>query len=438
MAEEYGEIKERIDQEMADAQYEEKAEKITHVENLFIISYLTKALQDLLIQKAKFFQYPLLLIDLPLALAILIVNVERILYVRILGYIMAHIEYDVNIFRSLVKSEMDNKVNVEESWQERAFDFIRKVLRFIWGLIILMFILPVWPIIWIYNQMVQTLLIGVIYYFLMFSDFSFVGGFLVYYILLVTVTFLVACITVPFIFRISVYVKEMFSLERKSWKRVNSEAKMAFVHFYQRLHGNYAQALQELKFRYADEYKAEGGVYYMLLKFIHFLKDKFWKLKEKKMEAVVGKIQDKTVEFVDEYYQEKNAYYVALRSFTPRDLRRTIVALSITVAFSLLLVFQGSNGKGIVGPILLSFADQPVSEEIWVSHHEGRGYYEDMVDAYALLPNALEYVAIGVDSVFNYFFQSYYFLYPLYLDFLVRYYMAYFNFFVSGVLGGLW
>jgi len=434
---ELGKIQEQIDAELKKQEGDDDDEvKITHVENLFIISYLTKALQDILIQKSRAFQYPLLLIDLPLALAILIVNVERILYVKVLGYVMAHIQYDVAVLKSLVTSQAGEEGPTK--WQEQAFDFVRKFLRFIWGMIILMFILPVWPIIWIYNQIVQTLLIAVIYYFLMFSSFAFPGGFLVYYILLATVTFLVSSITVPFIFKLSVYFKELFSLEKKTWKQVHHEAETAFLNFYRRLHGNYSEAMANIKARYPDEYKAEGGVYYMLLKLLHYLKDKFWKLKEKKIELVVEKIQDTTVEFVDEYYQEKNAYDVTLSSLSPRDLRRTVVALLITILFSLLLVFEGSHGKGLVGPILQSFVEQDTSQQIWIDHRDGRGYYEDMVHSYVILPNFLEYVGIGTDWFLHYFYQAYYFLYPVYLDFLGRYYLAYFNIFLTGIFYNLW
>lgn len=411
--------------------------KITHVENLFIISYLTKALQDQLIRKWKGFQYPLLFIDLPLALAIFIVNIERILYVKILGYVMAHIHYDISLLKAVILEHASSHEKCE-NWQERVFEFVRKFLRFLWGVVILLFILPVLPLIWIYNQIVQTLLIAVIYYFLLFSSFDYVGGFLVYYLLLATVTFLVSSITVPFIFKLSVYIKALFSLERKTWKQVSKEAKLAFLNFYKQLHGNYSQALLNIKIRYSDEYKAEGGVYYMLLKFLHYLKDKFWKLKEKKIDAVVEKIQHKTEEFVDEYYQEKNAYYVTLTSFTPKDLQKTVIALGVTIFFALLLVFEGANGKGLIGPILISFVEQGDSQVIWINHNNsGRGYYGDMVEAYTLLPNFLTYIGIGVDTLFHYFFQAYYFLYPIYLDILYRYYAMYFNILLSGVLYNL-
>lgn len=434
MPDEYPKIEKKIDTEMvAEEGYEHEADKITHVENLFIISYLTKALQDILIKKARFFQYPLLLIDLPLAAAILIVNVERILYVKVLGYFMAHIQYDVAILRSMVETSATPSTDEAQDWKERAFDAVRKFFRFLWGLLILAFILPVWPLIWIYNYIVQTLLIAIIYYFLMFWNFSFPGGFIVYFFLLATVTFLVASITVPFIFQLSVYFRAMFSLEKKTWKEVHREAKLAFVRFYQRLYGNYSEAMVHIKTRYSDEYKAEGGVYYMLLKFLHYLKNKFWKLKEKRMDAVVEKIQDKTVEFVDEYYHEKNAYDVTLKAISVKELKRTVFALAITITFALLLVYKGSAGHGIIGPILQSFVDQDVSETIWINEEANRGYYENAVEAYRILPNFLSYVAIGFDQFFHYFFRAYYFLSPLYLDFLARYYAGFFNLFLSAI-----
>lgn len=435
MSQEYGQIKQEMEQDMVHQEYDLSDTKITHVENLFIISYLTKALQDLLIRKAKIFQYPLLLVDLPLALAILIVNVERILYVKIFGYFFAHIRYDIQILKDMVmRKEAEDK---PENWQERIFDGIRKFLRFVWGVIILLSILPIWPLIWIYNHIVQTLLIAILYYVLMFVSFDFPAGFLLYYVVFATVTFLVSSITVPFIFKLSVYFKEIFSLEKKSWKQVNKEAATAFVQFYQRLHGQQTQALSEIKTQYDDQYQAEGGVYYMLLKFLHYLKDKFWKLKKKKIEGVVEKIQDTTVEFVDEYYQEKTSYYFRLQSLSPRELNRTVVALLFTIIFSVSLALHGSQGHGIVGPIILSFVDESVSQTIWVNHlNEGHGYYQDMVDSYMVLPNFLKYIALGVDQFLYYFFNAYYFVLPFYMNFLSQYYSMYFNLFVTGVLWG--
>ncbi len=434
----YSEIHTQIDSEMKHDEMDLSDTKVTHVENLFIISYLTKALQDVAIKKASFLQYPLLLVDLPLALAILIVNVERILYVKILGYVLAHISYDVDILKSLVKSHIDGKAEEAQNWQERAFNGIRKILRFAWGVIILLFILPVWPLIWVYNHIVQSLLIATIYYFLMFSNYAFPGGFLVYYLLLATVTFLVSSITVPLIFRLTVYVKALFSLEKKSWDEVNKEARTAFMQFYKKMQGGSAEVVADLKVRYDDEFKAEGGVYYMLLKFLHYLKDKFWKLKEKKIEAVVDKITDKTVEFVDEYYHEKMSYQHTLMTVSPKDLNRTAIALGVTIAFSLSLVFRGSNGEGIIGPLLLSFVDQGISETIWVAHNAGRGYYQDMVESYLILPNFLKYFAMGADYVFYYFFQVYYVVYPLYMAFVFRFYTAYLNFLLTGIFYNYW
>ncbi len=435
MSQEYGQIKQQINEDMLQQEYDLTDSKITHVENLFIISYLTKALQDLFIRKAKILQYPLLLVDLPLALAILIVNVERILYVKIFGYFFAHIRYDIQILKDLVmrKESEDQPAN----WQERIFDGIRKFFRFVWGFIILMSILPVWPLIWVYNHISQSFLIAVLYYILMFFSYDFTGGFVLYYVIFMTATFLVSSITVPLIFRLSVYFRELFSLEKKSWKQVNKEAGTAFVQFYQRLHGEQSQALSSIKVQYSDQYQAEGGVYFMLLTFLHYLKDKFWKLKKKKIEGVVEKIQDTTVEFVDEYYEEKNSYYFRLQSLSSKDLRRTVLALVLTIVFAMSMAFKGSSGNGIIGPILLSFVEQPVSQSIWVDHlNNGHGYYEDMVESYVVLPNFLKFIGIGFDQFFFYFFQAYYFVAPLYLDFLMQYYSTYLNLFVTGVLWG--
>lgn len=432
MSQQYGQLKYEIQQNMVQEQYNLEDTKVTHVENLFIISYLTKALQDLLIRKAKIFQYPLLLIDLPLALAILLVNLERIFYVKVLGYFFAHIQYDISVLKSVVFREEEE--GPPEGWQERIFNSIRTFFRFVWGLVILSFILPVWPLIWVYNHVAQTLLIAVLYYALMFVDFSFPAGFLVYYVIFMTATFLVSSITVPFIFQLSVYVREMFSLEKKPWKQITKEAKNAFVQFYQRLHGSYSAAMAGIKSQYSEEYKAEGGVYYMLLKFLHYLKDKLWKLKERKIEGVVEKIQDTTVGIVDEYYEEKTSYYFRLQSLSPKDLQRTVLALVLTLLFAMLLAFEGANGNGLLGPVLRSFVQEDVSQQIWVAHVADRGYYQDMIQSYVILPNFLSYIAFGVDQIFFYFFRAYYFVAPIYLEFVIQYYRSIFQFFVLRIL----
>ncbi|MDP3975815.1 MAG: hypothetical protein Q8P95_02765 [bacterium] len=433
-APDFQQIEEQVDAELREDEFDLKDVKITHVENLFIISYLTKALQDILIRRISFLQYPLLLIDLPLALAILIVNVERVLYVKVLGYVLAHIQFDVEILKDLVKSSGQTDEEVE-GWQEWAFRAIRKFLRFLWGLLILLFILPVWPLIWIYNHIVEALLICAIYYLLMFWSFDYTGGYLVFYLLFMTVTFLVSSITVPFLFKLWVYIKAIFSLEKKSWRAVSNEAKMAFLQFYRYVQGGGSQSIRAIKARYGEKYQAEGGVYYMLLKLLHYLKDRFWELKERKAEVVVEKIQHKTLEFVDEYYQEKTAYDSTLRALKPKDLQRTALAMLLTLFLSVVLVSHGSHGQGVIGPILLSFVDQDVAGQIWVDQNNGVGYYQDMVHHYFFLPNIFSYVALGADTTLDYFFRGYYAFYPIYLDFILRYYGYYFGILVLGLWG---
>ncbi|MDF2379347.1 MAG: hypothetical protein P1V18_03955 [Candidatus Gracilibacteria bacterium] len=432
----FEQIEEKIEEEMSHEGMDFEDTKVTHVENLFIISYLTKAIQDSLISRVSFFQYPLLLVDLPLAFAILIVNVERFLYVKVLGHILAHIQYDVSVLKGLVKSQAQGNILEGNTWGERAFEFIRKSLRFAWGLIVLMFILPVWPLIWVYNKVVQTLLIATIYYFLMFLDFGFPGGFLLYCFLFITVMFLVSSITVPFLFKLSVYFKALFSLEKKTWQQINKDAGMAFLQFYKKLQGGRMHS-DDVKVRYEEGYQAEGGVYYMTLKLLHYFKDKMWKLKEKKVEAVVEKIQTTTVEMVDEYYVEKMSYQQALMSLSPKDLRRTMIALSVTLVFCMSLVYRGSNGEGVVGPILLSFVDQGMSQLLWVNQAgSGIGYYQHMVESYLILPNFLKYAGMGADTFLNIFFEGYYALYPVYLSFISQYYFVYFRVLIIGVFWG--
>lgn len=175
----------------------------------------------------------------------------------------------------------------------------------------------------------------------------------------------------------------------------------------------------------------------MLLKLLHYLKDKLWKLKERKVEAVVEKIQTTTVDIVDEYYAERSSYQQALQSLSAKDLRRTVMALGITLAVCVSLVLRGSQGQGLVGPILLSFVDQVVSQTIWINQAgSGIGYYQHMVDSYVFLPNVLKYVALSVDYFLHYFYQAYFAFYPIYATFIWNYYAIYFKFLIIGLFWG--
>ncbi len=419
--------------------------KISHVEHLSIINYLTKAIEDALIRKVSFLKYPLLLIDIPLLMAVLIVNVERMLYTNIVDYILAHIKYDIRIitktFQKIVpmakktgEYEEEEEEVYEESTSGKAFQWFRNFIRFLWGLIILGMVLPLWPLIILYNIFIETVIIGVLYYFLIFGTFTGWWGMLLYFFVFCTVTFIIASISVPRLLKAFIYLKHLFSLERKSWKEISNEAKYAFFQFYLRIQKNRQNLLEQFEPQYQKEHKVQGGIYYLMLKTVYWIKDKFWGLRKRNVAELFHKVEKKMQQLTSDLAEEKEEYEKSVSAMKPAELFKTTIALILTFLLSILLVSRGTHGQGVIGAILISFYEYGKSLTTWINFSDsGLGYYEFLAQSSSFVPGLIRLLAHGIDQFFHYFFQAYYYILPLYVQFIQAYYSFYFGKFISSI-----
>lgn len=416
--------------------------KISHVEHLSIISYLTKAIEDALIKRMSILKYPLLLIDLPLLFAVLIVNLERLIYTHVVDFVMAHIKFDIRIItKNLQKiipigkkteqfseEEEEEEEPYEETTSGRLFQWLRNFIRFVWGLFILGIVLPIWPLIFLYNLFIEVVIVGSLYYFLIFYHFPEWWGMLLYFMIFCTVTFIISSISVPALLRTFIYLKYLFSLERKSWREINNEAKSAFLKFYLRIQQNRKDILDKIEPRYEGVQKVEGGVYYLLLKIVYWIKDKFWNLRKKRVSDIFHKVERGVQYLTTDLEEEKVEYQKTISSMQPEELIKTSIALLLTFLFSILLVLKGTSGQGLIGPILVSFFDAVHATSIWTSYQgSNMGYYEFLAQSTGFLPGFIRILARGVDYLLQYFFQFYYYILPIYLNFIVTYYRFYFG-----------
>ncbi len=413
--------------------------KISYVENLGIISYLTKAIEDAMIKRVGILKFPLLLIDIPLILAVLIVNLERIVYTYVIEYLVAHIKFDIaiitngikkvfNIGQNPVYSEDDEEEIYEETPSGKAFQTIRYILRFLWGVLILGIFLPVWPLILLYNIFIELFLIGFLYYIFITYHFPDWWGGLLSYTIFATVTFIIASISVPAFLRTFTYLKYLFSIERKSWREINNEAKLAFLSIYLRIQNNKLDVLGRLGSRYEPVEKVEGGLYYLFLKTIYGVKDRVFDLRKKRVKQLMGDLDQTVKSAQGELSNELETYEKTVSLMTPSELFKTALALILTFALSALLLLRGSSGEGITAPIIFSFLDQARGLSMWINYQGSNlGYYEFLAQKAGFLPEILRYAAIGLDTILHYFFQAYYYVLPVYLKFFTDYYLFYFS-----------
>lgn len=417
--------------------------KLTHVEHLSFISYLTKATEDYIIQKIPLMKFPLLLIDIPLFFAVFIVHMERFIYTEIIDRFMSYIRFDVKIityrFRHLFpkKGGEDEEENeeVEETFSGKFFQKLRFILKLLWGIFVFGLILPIWPFIILYNIFVEILIIGGFYYFLIYYDFSGWGGMLLYFFLFATVSFIISSISVPSFLRIFTYIKYLFSLERKPWRVVNAEARASFLRLYLNIHQNRDILLDKAKSPYDEEpKKAEGGIYYLLLTIIHRIKDKLWKARKAKISAIFDQVGATLHSTEQELEQEKEMYVENLKHMNPKELRKISFALIFTFLLAAGLLNRGIHGHGILGPIILSFLDQSKAAALW-THYEGHafGYYQYLASFADILPGFIKFVARTADLFFAYFFEFYYQFFPWYMNFIAEYYTFYFGNIVSPI-----
>lgn len=412
-------------------------QKITYVEHLSVINYLTKSIEDVLIAKFSLLRFPLLLVDLPLLLAVTIVNIERTIYTGVISFFVAHIAVDIRPvlrkFKSIIPEQQREKLLGTEEEEEideetlagKIFQFLRGIIRFVWALSVFALFVPIWPVIFLYNFFVEFAIVGFLYYILIFNLFDLHGwtGVLVYYLIFGTVTFLVASISVPFILRMFIYAKYLFSLERKKWREVNHEAQAAFLNFYLQIQKNRLTLLEKSESRYQQEHVVHGGVYYLILKVIHGIKDYIWDLRKKSVSDLFEKIQSRAIAMHAEISEEKRGYNEAVSQMDAVEIWRTSLALLLTFFLSFWIASAGLAGHNMLASIFLSFIDHRFALTAWWNYQSsGMGYYEYVTHLYDFIPGFVRIIASWVDFVWGWFFKAYYWVLPSYLAFIAWYY----------------
>lgn len=409
--------------------------KITYVEHLSVINYLTKAIEDILIGKLALLKFPLLLIDLPLMLAVLIVNLERMFYVYIIEFILAYIKFDIrpvtkNVKKiipidhtedRMIEEEEEDEIH-EETTTGKLFQWLRGIVRFLWGLLILALILPIWPILMLYNFFVAIVIIGSLYYMLMFVPFTGIIGGIIYYLAFCTVTFLVASVSVPALLRVFTYVKYLFSLERKPWREINNEAKLAFLQFYLQVQQNRKKLLETAQTKYDVAYEVEGGIYHLLSKIVRSIKNKIFNLRKRNATELLHKVEGKMQKIGTELEEEKKQYIQSISQMKPQELFKTAIALLITFVISGLVAMGGSHGHGVLISIFRSFIDHDIGTTVWWNYEgSGMGYYQYSTAAKAI-PGFIKIIVTGIDKFWGYFFMAYHYILPQYALIIMQYY----------------
>jgi len=409
--------------------------KITYFEYLSVIGYLTKTMEDVIIRKARFLSVLLLAVDIPLAIALLIVNIERLVYQEIIEFLLSHVMFDirplVRRFRNFIPEKQvekllggeEEQIMEEETVSGKLFQTTYDFLRFIWAVLVFALFLPIWPLIFMYRIFINFVIVGVFYYFLIFSTFTgFLGGAL-YFLMFVTVTFLVASISVPFFMKLFIYLKYIFSLERKSWKVINNEAKAAFFDFYLRTHASRIRVFDDLAKKQPQKIKSDGGIYYLFLKVIHGIKNRFLRLRLKSLRNTFTKLEQSLLSMEADITEEKQEYEKTLSEIQKSEIIHITIALGITFIFSGWLAMVGLEGHNILASVFLSFLSKDFANTAWSNYeNSGFGYYEYLTHYYTFIPGFGRFIAAAVDYFWRYFFQAYYYLLPGYLSFTASYY----------------
>lgn len=409
--------------------------KITYVDHFNVISYLIKAIEDFFIKKAPFVRYLFLIIDLPLITAFLILHFEQKLHFNVINYLFAHFQYDAEVVvgpaRKMLGGEYkEEKTEKEKTLGGRVFQFTRHSIKKIWGIIIFAIMLPVWPLISLYNFFSGSIILGVLYYFLMFYNFHSPLRLFLYYYLFGIVTFIVSSITIPWILSLLIYFKYLFSLKKKSWKEIDNEAQAAFLGFYRRIQNNKMKSLEEEQLE-GREKQVEGGVYYLFLKILHKVKDKILHFNFNIFTETFKKITAKSQKLCLDYEAGRSNFEETGAILTIAEIKKTILALVLTFLLSAALAYRGSGGHGLIGPILISFLDQSEASVIWFNTMDDIGYYENWVSQISFFPHFMVYIAMFADLFLGYFFKFYYFIVPLYLSFFVIYYQWILDFLIN-------
>lgn len=427
---------------------ENKDVKITYLENLMIIEYLTKSLEDKLILYAPFLKYLLLVVDLPLNFVVFILNLERYIYNLILGNITPYIKYDTNIlivgisqilhalnlptiFFNKNKTKTYYEEEIEHVAQERSiigkiFYFVRFMLSILWALFIFILIFPFIPLVILYNLLKETIIVLFFYYLLIFHiSPDNIVNIILYIFVFLSVTFIVSSISVPFILRIFIYIKHLFSLDRKTFLEINNEAKKSFINLYMKIQKS---DKIDINLQEIEKKEAEGGLYYLFLKIIHKIKDIIFNFKLKKIKEIVFKIKNEKESLYKEYEDEKTTYIENLNKLSTIDILKCISALLITFLISASFVSRGLAGQGFIGPILLAFIDKEQAIMFLNYFQIGKGYYTGLFNI-SFLPGFIRSIGWLLDYVIFNFFVLFHTYMPYIIDFFKNYYINLFNLF---------
>jgi len=398
---------------------------------------LMRILQEYLINKTKLFAIMLLPLDLAVASALLISHTERIISYRVVNRFLQYLRYDLSYVKEIYKMILD-KDYVSETLTEKidekelggtVYRHIQRIIKFIWSFFILMLVLPILPILWVYDFLIPKIIIGFLYYIIMFWK---INLFLQIYIFIVA-TFLVASTTVPFLFKIFVYVKHLFELKKRSFAEIKLEAETFFIKLYKYNFDEESEKIEE------EEEEVSGGLYYLFLKLLHGIKDKFIKmfsLRIKKI-AINKSSSTKGIEGLEGIKEKIDQIKSTIISHNENhqkikisQLIGPLIAFIFTFIIGSFLVFGGSKGQGLLGSFVLSIINPQRAEIIW-SNFNGThiGYLTTLVKTNLFIPRFTIGFAKAIDTIFNYLFIAWHEIYPIYIKFIIGYYSIIFKLF---------
>ncbi len=381
---------------------------------------LIRIIQEYLITKSKLFIFVFLPFDIIFSISLLISYTERIIAYKLVNQFLLYIKYDLlyvrEISRMIIKTDYVSKTLTEpideKEFSGTIYRHIQKTIKFIWSLIILIILFPILPILWVYDFLASKVLIGTLYYTVIFIDTHII----ITILLFLVATFLVASSTVPFLFKVFVYIKYLFELKRKPYEEIKSDAETFFMRLYNYKHTDIDH--NDL----INENEVEGGLYYLFLKLVHTIKDHliyFFSTRLKKIDA--NKNTKQVIQKIDEIKNKIVDKVNARKEIKLNLLIGPLIAFIFTFAFAGFLVFGNSQGKGIIGSFVLSVVSKNSSYIIWTNYQNtSTGFF-----SYSLTKIPLGFMkAVGsiLDIILRYFFVLWHNFYPIYISFIFNYY----------------
>jgi hypothetical protein len=229
-------------------------------------------------------------------------------------------------------------------------------------------------------------------------------------------TFLVASTTVPLLFKLFVYIKYLFSLERKTFYEIRAEAETFFLKLY-----NYRYTDAEQEKLYEED--VGGGIYYLFLKTIHKIKDQgiaFFSnlIKRPPHQFKPSQVLDK----INQVKEKIVTQFETRRQIKVTRLVGPFMALIFTFAVAAFLVYGNAHGEGIIASLVLSVVDKQEALTIWTNYHAHLGYFQSLVKTIGVLPNFFMNIGWFLDFILYYFFIFWHTFFPFYLSFIAYYY----------------